>query len=80
MNSENNKIIKFSKKSSDIFEDKMIRAKELSQIFVGTSQATYDNWVKEGLIARYKICGGVYYKLSDVRSLIENSREYKEAI
>ena len=58
--------------------DKMLRAKDMSEIFINTSQATYDNWVRMGLIHRYKIGGGVYYKLSEVNKLIENSREYLE--
>lgn len=57
---------------------KMLRAKDLSNIFINTSQATYDNWVKMGLIHRYKIGGGVYYKLSEVKSLIEKSIELLE--
>lgn len=57
---------------------KMLRAKDLSKIFINTSQATYDNWVRMGLIHRYKIGGGVYYKLSEVKSLIENSVERKK--
>lgn len=56
----------------------MLRAKDLSKIFLNTNQATYENWVKSGLIHRYKIGGGVYYKLSEVKLLIENSREFKE--
>lgn len=62
----------------DFFEEKMIRAKDLSKIFVNTSQATYDNWVNMGLIHRYKIGGGVYYKLSEVKNLIEVSKVVKE--
>lgn len=58
--------------------EKMLRAKDMSKIFINTSQATYDNWVRMGLINRYKIGGGVYYKLSEVKILIENSREFKE--
>lgn len=61
-----------------IFEDKMLRAKDMQDIFIGTSQATFDNWVRLGLIHRYKIGGGVYYKLTEVKSLIENSREVRE--
>ena len=57
--------------------ERMLRAKDLSEIFVGTTQTTFDNWVKGGLLDRYKIGGGVYYKLSDVKKLIENSREDK---
>lgn len=61
-----------------VFSDKMLRAKDLQEIFIGTSQATFDNWVREGLIDRYKIGGGVYYKLSDVEKMIKNCRECKE--
>ena len=57
--------------------DKMLRARDLQEIFIGTSQATFDNWVRLGIIHRYKIGGGVYYKLSEVKSMIENAREYK---
>ena len=62
----------------DEMPEKMLRAKDMSEIFINTSQATYDNWVRMGLIHRYKIGGGVYYKLSEVKQLIENSREFKE--
>ena len=58
--------------------EKMLRAKDMSEIFINTSQATYDNWVRSGLLHRYKIGGGVYYKLSEVKQLIENSKEYRE--
>ena len=61
-----------------IMPDKMLRARDMSEIFINTSQATYDNWVRMGLIHRYKIGGGVYYKLSEVNRLIENSKEYRE--
>ena len=61
-----------------IFDEKMLRAKDLSKIFVGTVQATFDNWVRSGLLHRYKIGGGVYYKLSEVKKLINNSVEYLE--
>jgi len=57
--------------------EKMLRAKALKEIFINTSQSTFDNWVKLGLLHRYKIGGGVYYKLSEVNSLIENSMEEK---
>ena len=62
----------------DEMPDKMLRAKDMSKIFINTSQATYDNWVRSGLIHRYKIGGGVYYKLSEVKQLIENSIEMRE--
>ena len=56
----------------------MLRAKDMAKIFINTSQATYDNWVKAGLIHRYKIGGGVYYKLSEVKKMIENAIELRE--
>jgi hypothetical protein len=58
--------------------DKMLRAKDLQEIFINTSQATFDNWVRLGLIDRYKIGGGVYYKLKDVKKMIENCLCLKE--
>lgn len=57
------------------FSEKMLRAKDLKRIFSGVSQSTYETWVRKGLINRYKIGGGVFYKLSEVEQLIENSRE-----
>lgn len=56
----------------------MLRAKDMSKIFINTSQATYENWVKSGLIHRYKIGGGVYYKLSEVKRMIDNAVELRE--
>lgn len=73
-----NNVINFSKEEDSLLNEKMLRAKELSKIFVGTAQSTYDNWVRDGLLSRYKIGGGVYYKLSEVKSLIEHSRVVKE--
>ena len=66
------------KEKDNILNEKMLRAKDLSKIFVNTAQATFDNWVRAGLISRHKICGGVYYRLSEVKKLIENSCENKE--
>ena len=68
-------IVKFNKND---MPEKMLRAKDLQEIFINTSQATFDNWVKMGLLHRYKIGGGVYYKLNEVKKLIENSLEFKE--
>lgn len=62
----------------NIFEEKMLRAKDLSKIFVNTTQSTFDNWSRAGLLHRHKICGGVYYKLSEVQSLINNSLQINE--
>lgn len=60
------------KKNNDLSDLKMLRARDLQEIFVNTSQATFTEWVKLGLIDRYKIGGGVYYKLSDVKKMIDN--------
>lgn len=57
------------------FSEKMIRAKDLSKIFVGISQATYESWAKQGIITRYKVGGSVFYKLSEIERIIENSKE-----
>ena len=57
------------------FNEKMIRAKDLSKIFIGISQATYETWAKNGIITRYKIGGSVFYKLSEIERIIENSKE-----
>ncbi len=57
------------------FSEKMIRAKDLSKIFVGISQATYEGWARQGIITRYKIGGSIFYKLSEIERIIENSKE-----
>ena len=57
------------------FTEKMIRAKDLSKIFIGISQATYEGWAKQGIISRYKVGGSVFYKLSEIEKIIENSKE-----
>ena len=57
------------------FSEKMIRAKDLSKIFVGISQATSESWAKQGIITRYKVGGSVFYKLSEIERIIENSKE-----
>jgi hypothetical protein len=56
------------------FNEKMLRAKDLSKIFVGLVQSTFDNWAKQGLVTQYRIGGSIFYKLSEVQSLIENSK------
>lgn len=73
-----NNVISIYEKKDEIFDEKMLRAKEMQEIFIGTSQATFDNWVRLGLIHRYKIGGGVYYKLSEVKKMIENCCDLKE--
>lgn len=73
-----NNVISLHKGQEILFEERMLRAKDLSKIFIGTVQGTFDNWVRLGLIHRYKIGGGVYYKLSEVKSLIERSCENHE--
>ena len=72
---QNNVINLYDTKQEKYYNDKMLRAKEMQEIFIGTSQATFDNWVRLGLIHRYKIGGGVYYKLSEVERMIENCCE-----
>lgn len=57
------------------YDEKLIRARDLSNIFIGINPATYDMWVKRGFLNRYKIGGSNFYKLSEVKDLIENSRE-----
>ena len=73
-------VINLKEKGSDIFDDKLLRAKDLSKIFINTTQSTFDNWVRAGLLHRHKICGGVYYKLSEVEQLIANSVQYNEVM
>lgn len=72
-----NNVVNFDniKIENKILNDKFLRAKDLSEIFVNTTQGTFDNWVKVGLLTRYKICGGVYYSLCEVIKLIENSKQ-----
>ena len=77
-NEMKNNVIRLNSEEDNLLNERMLRAKELSKIFVGTAQSTYDNWVRDGLLCRYKIGGGVYYKLSEVKSLIEHSRVEKE--
>lgn len=57
---------------------KLLRAKELSVIFVNISQATYNAWYEKGILPRYKIGGSVFYALEEVCRLIQDSREYKK--
>lgn len=57
------------------FREKMLKARDLKKIFPSVSQSTLGTWVSQGLICRYKICGGVFYKLSEVESMIENCKE-----
>lgn len=54
---------------------KFLRAKDLANMFVGLCQSTFDNWVKNGLLIRYKIEGSVFYRLSEVLQVIENSKD-----
>ena len=72
-------VVQFNKNEKIIneyrFNERMIRAKDMSKIFIGISQATYEQWAKHGFINRYKIGGSVFYKLSEIEKLIENSKE-----
>lgn len=57
-------------------KEKMLSAKDVKKLFNGgVSQATLANWVNKKLISRYKIGGLVFYKESEIMSLIERSRE-----
>lgn len=64
-----------AKISDYLYDEKLIRARELSKIFIGLSPATYGDWVRKGFLNRYKIGGSNFYKLSEVKRLIENSKE-----
>lgn len=57
------------------FDEKFIRAKDIKKIFIGIVQSTVDSWVKAGLIKRYKILGSVFYKLSEIKEMVEKSVE-----
>lgn len=63
------------KRERNIFDEKYIRAKDLSKIFIGLSPSTFDGWARKGLLSSYKIEGSKFYKLSEVQALIENSKE-----
>lgn len=63
------------KRERNIFDEKYLRAKDLSKIFVGLSPSTFDGWARKGLLSSYKIEGSKFYKLSEVQALIENSKE-----
>ena len=69
---KNNNVIRLD--HDNIFTDKLIRAKDMQKIFLGIAQATFDGWVNNGYINRYKIGGSVFYKLSEVQKMIENAR------
>lgn len=56
-------------------KDRLLSARDMKQIFSGVSQATLANWVKKGYLSRHKIGGLVFYKESEVKSLIERSKE-----
>ena len=62
-------------REKNIFDEKYIRAKDLSKIFIGLSPSTFDGWARKGLLSSYKIEGSKFYKLSEVQALIENSKE-----
>lgn len=63
------------KRERNIFDEKYLRAKDLSKIFIGLSPSTFDGWARKGLLSSYKIEGSKFYKLSEVQALIENSKE-----
>lgn len=57
---------------------RMLRAKDLSEIFVGIDASTVTQWAKKGILDCYRIGGSNFYKESDILKLIENSRIDKE--
>lgn len=63
------------KPKREFYNEKLLRARDLSHIFVGISPSTYDDWVRKGFLNRYKIGGSRFYKLSEVKDLIERSIE-----
>ena len=56
-------------------KERMLCARDVMKIFSGVSQATLENWCKDGYLHRHKIRGLVFYKESEVNKLIESSRE-----
>ena len=66
-------IIQFNKET-DAINDRFIRAKDLTKIFVGISRAVISKWSKVGILKAYKIGGCTFYKESDLVKLIESSR------
>lgn len=56
-------------------KDRLLSARDMKEIFSGVSQATLGNWAKKGIISRHKIGGLVFYKESEVKRLIERSKE-----
>jgi len=59
-------------------KDKFISAKDVKKIFNGgISQATLANWVNKKFISRYKIGGLVFYKESEILTLIERSQQWQ---
>lgn len=64
-----------SLRTENIFTEKMIRAKDLKKIFINIAPSTFSDWVKKGFINRYKIGGSAFYKLSEIKKLIEDSKE-----
>ena len=70
-----NNVVSLNRERKSIFDEKYIRAKDLSKIFIGLSPSTFDGWARKGLLCSYKIEGSKFYRLSEVKALIESSKE-----
>ncbi len=53
---------------------KFLRAKALSEMFIGLAPSTFDNWAKQGLVTPIKIEGSKFYRLSEILQVIEISK------
>lgn len=72
-------VVDFSKVNTKYDEEQKpiglyVRASHLKKIFLDTSDSTFINWAKAGLITPIKILGGVYYNWDEIQNLIENSK------
>lgn len=64
--------------NKNILDRRFTTAKGLQKIFIGLGRSTVDDWAKNGIIHRHKIGGTVFYDLSEIESLINNSAQYRE--
>lgn len=63
---------------TDVLDRRFTTASGLQKIFIGLGRSTVDDWAKKGIIHRHKIGGTVFYDLSEIEKLIEESVQYKE--
>ena len=63
---------------ADILDRRFTTAKGLQKIFIGLGRSTINDWAKYGIIHRHKIGGTVFYDLSEIEKLINDSVQYKE--